>query len=140
MPTDATTKSSIMADDGERSVRSVTSTRRSSENQNGSGSVEQQGAQLQSQSSSRHFSTSSQLSETSRRTRPVPVTAQSEGYGMLTDPLTMIFTNSSQGTINTNPPPRPQQTTSPEVTRPRKPTIGRRLTSTHLPHKGEEFS
>jgi len=130
-----------MADDGERSVRSVSSTRRSSENPNGTSSTGPQGAQqLQSQSSSAHFGTSSQISETSRRARPTTLNTQSEGYGTLMDLSTMSFAESSQGTINANPPARPQQTASPEVTRPRKPTISRRTTSTHVPHKGEEFS
>ena len=68
-----------MADDGERSVNSV-----SSDNPNGAGSSGQQGA-TQSQSPSAHFGSSSQLSETSRQARPGLVATQSEGYGMLTE-------------------------------------------------------
>lgn len=130
-----------MADDGDCSERSADSTRRSSENPTGNGSGGQQGARLQSQSSSAVFGTSSQVSETSRPGKPLAVNTQSEGYGTIRLPKRDQRRRShTLGTINANPPAR-LQPTSPEATRPRKPTMGRRTTSSmHVPHRGEEFS
>ncbi|KIW08522.1 calcium/proton exchanger [Verruconis gallopava] len=70
----------------------------------------------QSQSSSAHFGSASQMSDTPRRRPPVLGSqAQVEGYG----------------TINTNP--RSSRTSQ-------RPKPSRRSTSTHVPHKGQEFS
>jgi len=133
-----------MADDGERSVRSVDSIRRSSDNPTGNASGAPQATQSQSQSSSAQLGTSSQLSEASRRPKSVPVNTQSEGYGTILPPNQDVrpdLSSLSEGTISPNPLTR-TQTASPEAIRPRsvKPPIGRRTTSTHFPHRGEEFS
>ncbi|KAF2396095.1 hypothetical protein EJ06DRAFT_560055 [Trichodelitschia bisporula] len=71
---------------------------------------------LNTQSSSAHFGSSSQMSDPARRR--ALVTMQTEGYG----------------SINTNPRPHA------ESSKPKKPPTPRRATSTHLPHKGQEFS
>lgn len=106
----------------------------------GSGTGGQQGTQPQSQSSSAHFGTGSQVSDSARRARPAGVSTQSDGYGTIKLPKRQDRRSYSIGTITPNAPSRQGQPPSPEATRQRRPTTGRRLTSTHVPHRGEEFS
>ncbi|KAF2422750.1 hypothetical protein EJ08DRAFT_701522 [Tothia fuscella] len=116
-----------MPDEGEnaaggKSAQSPDSSRRASTSSNNNTPTGQHGGQ--SLSSSAHFGTASQMSETVRRNRPVALQSRTE-----------------YGSINTNPRPYTLTATEGPATKGgKRPGPGRRSTSTHIPRKGQEFS